>query len=53
MSPDRRAWGAAGKIPETPKPDDPLFGRVKSVMVASNIQALEAARAVGRMVTFG
>jgi glycerate 2-kinase len=37
--------GAAGKIPETPKPDDPLFGRVKSVMVASNIQALVAAKA--------
>jgi glycerate 2-kinase len=37
--------GAAGRIPETPKPDDPLFARVRSVMVASNIQALEAAKA--------
>jgi hydroxypyruvate reductase len=37
--------GAAGRIPETPKPDDPLFSRVRSVMVASNIQALEAAKA--------
>jgi glycerate 2-kinase len=37
--------GAAGRIPETPKPDDPLFTRVRSVMVASNIQALEAAKA--------
>jgi len=37
--------GAAGRIPETPKPDDPLFAQVKSVMVASNIQALEAAKA--------
>jgi hydroxypyruvate reductase len=37
--------GTAGKVPETPKPDDPLFARVKSVMVASNIQALEAAKA--------
>ena len=36
--------GAAGKVPETPKPIDPLFGRVKSLMVASNIQALEAAK---------
>jgi hydroxypyruvate reductase len=36
--------GAAGTIPETPKPDDPLFARVRSVMVASNIQALAAAR---------
>jgi hydroxypyruvate reductase len=37
--------GATGKVSETPKPDDPLFARVKSVMVASNIQALEAAQA--------
>ena len=37
--------GAAGRIPETPKPDDPLFARVKNVMVASNIQALESAKA--------
>jgi len=36
--------GAAGQVPETPKPTDPLFARVKSLMVASNIQALEAAR---------
>jgi glycerate 2-kinase len=40
--------GAAGKHPETPKPDDPLFARVKSVMVASNIQALEAAKAAAQ-----
>ena len=44
--------GAAGRIPETPKPDDPLFGRVKSVMVASNIQALEAARAEAQRAGF-
>ena len=36
--------GAAGKVSETPKPTDPLFARVKSLMVASNIQALEAAK---------
>ncbi len=40
--------GAAGQQAETPKPDDPLFGRVKSVMVASNIQALEAAEGEAR-----
>ena len=44
--------GAAGRIPETPKPDDPLFGRVKSVMVASNIQALEAAKAEAQRAGF-
>jgi len=36
--------GARGEIPETPKPNDPLFSRVNSLMVASNIQALEAAK---------
>jgi glycerate 2-kinase len=44
--------GAAGKIPETPKPDDPLFGRVRSVMVASNIQALEAAKEEAQRLGF-
>lgn len=44
--------GAAGKIPETPKPDDPLFTRVRSVMVASNIQALEAAKAEAHRLGF-
>ncbi len=44
--------GAAGKVPETPKPDDPLFTRVKSVMVASNIQALEAAKAEAQRLGF-
>ena len=44
--------GAAGRVPETPKPDDPLFTRVKSVMVASNIQALEAAKAEAQRLGF-
>lgn len=44
--------GAAGKVPETPKPDDPLFRRVASVMVASNIQALEAAQAEAKRLGF-
>jgi glycerate 2-kinase len=44
--------GAAGKVPETPKPDDPLFARVKSIMVASNIQALEAANAEAQRLGF-
>ncbi len=41
--------GAAGKVPETPKPDDPLFTQVRNVMVASNIQALEAAAGEARL----
>jgi hydroxypyruvate reductase len=40
--------GARGEIPETPKPDDPLFARVQNVIVGSNLQALEAARAEAR-----
>ncbi|HSB69974.1 MAG TPA: glycerate kinase [Candidatus Methylomirabilis sp.] len=40
--------GARREIPETPKPNDPLFSRVKSLMVASNIQALEAAASEAR-----
>jgi hydroxypyruvate reductase len=42
--------GARGGVPETPKPEDPLFARVTNVIVGSNIQALEAARAeAGRL----
>jgi hydroxypyruvate reductase len=36
--------GCQGGIPETPKPDDPLFNRVQNVIVGSNLQAAEAAR---------
>ena len=35
--------GAAGEIEETPKGDHPAFERTQNVIVASNIQALEAA----------
>ena len=42
--------GARGEVPETPKPDDPLFARVRNVIVGSNLQALEAAQAeAGRL----
>jgi glycerate 2-kinase len=44
--------GARGELPETPKPSDPLFARVRSVMVASNIQALEAARVEAERLGF-
>ncbi len=40
--------GARGDAQETPKPDDPLFARVRNLIVASNIQALEAARSEAR-----
>lgn len=44
--------GARGYIPETPKPDDPLFSRVGTLIVASNIQALEAAQSKARGLGF-
>jgi hydroxypyruvate reductase len=37
------AAGAAGKIPETPKPGDPSFERVTTAIVGSNRTAVEAA----------
>lgn len=37
------AAGLAGRLPETPKADDPLFDRVQNLLVATNRQALEAA----------
>ena len=42
---ERLEAGAAGRIPETPKPGDPLFERVCNVLAATNRQALEAAAA--------
>ena len=35
--------GRAGRLPETPKPGDPLFERVQTVVVGSNLQAARAA----------
>lgn len=37
--------GAAGRIPETPKPFDPLFARVENRIIATPHQSLEAAAA--------
>lgn len=43
--------GAKGALPDTPKPGDPLFERVTSVLVGSNrlaaVAAVEAARGLG------
>jgi glycerate 2-kinase len=40
---DHLERGARGLIPETPKPDDPLFANVQNVVIGSNRQALLAA----------
>ena len=36
--------GAAGEIPDTPKPGDHVFDRVRTMLMGSNRQALDAAR---------
>lgn len=40
---NRLQQGAAGLLPDTPKPGDPIFERVQNVVVASNAIAVEAA----------
>jgi hydroxypyruvate reductase len=40
--------GARGELPETPKPGDPLFGRVESKVIATAQQSLQAAAALFR-----
>ncbi len=41
--------GADGKIPETPKPNDPLFKNVVNLIIADNSDALKAAAEVGKI----
>ncbi len=40
---ERIEAGMRGEVPETPKPGDPLFQRVRNVVIGSNRLALEAA----------
>jgi glycerate 2-kinase len=40
--------GARGQMPETPKPGEPRFARVRNLIVGSNLQALEAAKEEAR-----
>jgi hydroxypyruvate reductase len=40
---ERIESGACGNVAETPKPDDPLFARVRNTVVGSNRLALDAA----------
>jgi hydroxypyruvate reductase len=42
------AHGAAGAIPETPKPGDPVFARTRTVLVGRNADARAAAAAAAR-----
>jgi hydroxypyruvate reductase len=36
--------GLAGEAPETPKPDDPIFAKTQNLVIASNRQAVAAAK---------
>ncbi len=44
--------GIEGNVPETPKPDDPIFTRNTECIIASNRQALEAAAERGRLLGY-
>ena len=44
--------GLRGEIPETPKPGDPVFGRVRNVIVGSGRVAAEAALEAGTRLGF-
>ena len=45
---ERLELGARGDLPETPKPDDPLFERVANLVIADNARAGLAAAAAAR-----
>ena len=49
---DRLFQGAAGALPDTPKPGDPVFRNVHNVIVGSNRLALEAAAAKARSLGY-
>ncbi len=40
--------GLRGEAPETPKPQDPLFAKVRNIIVGSNLQALKGAASRAR-----
>ena len=44
--------GLFGEIPDTPKPGDPLFDRVQTVIIGSNAQAAQAAEKTARQLNF-
>jgi glycerate-2-kinase len=48
---DRLDAGVRGKIPETPKPGDPVFQRVQNIIIGSNLVAARAA--VARAIELG
>lgn len=49
---DRLEQGVRGEVPETPKPSDPIFARVRNTIVGGNRLALEAAARHARSLGF-
>jgi glycerate 2-kinase len=49
---ERIAAGLCGGVPETPKPGDPLFRRVRNTVIGSNRLALDAAARRARALGF-
>jgi hydroxypyruvate reductase len=49
---NRIEQGARGEIPETPKPADPLFSRVRNTVVGGNRLALDAAARAARQLGY-
>ncbi len=49
---NRLEQGARGEIPETPKPADPLFARVRNTIVGGNRLALDAAARTARQLGY-
>jgi hydroxypyruvate reductase len=50
---DRLERGARGLIPETPKPDDPVFGRVTNTVIGNNRLVVDAAAAQAVALGYG
>ena len=48
----RLSLGASGEIPDTPKPGDPFFAKVQTVIIGSNAQAAQAAEKTARQLKF-
>ena len=48
----RLTHGTSGEIPDTPKPGDPLFERVQTVIIGSNAQAAQAAEKAAQQLKF-
>src|SRR5262249_43076720 len=49
---DRFQEGARGRIPETPKPGDPVFDRVENYIIANNRLLVDAAAGKAREFSF-